>query len=105
MTRLINIDNGGTLTDFCLVDGAYRPVLNVADNYGWPVVVRAESAVAWPHGTVPGVVAWLGSAAPDQPSGRWGVVAGTDFWDGAEPPPDAEIVLAAVPPDADLTPS
>jgi len=22
MTRLINIDNGGTLTDFCLVDGA-----------------------------------------------------------------------------------
>jgi N-methylhydantoinase A/oxoprolinase/acetone carboxylase beta subunit len=21
MTRLINIDNGGTLTDFCLVDG------------------------------------------------------------------------------------
>ena len=83
----------------------YRPVLNVADNYGWPVVVRAESAVAWPHGTVPGVVAWLGSAAPDQPSGGWGVVAGTDFWDGAEPPPDAEIVLAAVPPDADLTPS
>jgi hypothetical protein len=95
------VDEGPTPRGDLTPPEAYRPVLNVADNYGWPVVVRAESAVAWPHGAVPGVVAWLGSAAPDQPSGRWGVVASTDFWDGAEPPPDAEIVLAAVPPDAE----
>jgi hypothetical protein len=80
---------------------AYRPVLNVADNYGWPVVVRADSAAAWPHGTVPGVAAWLGSAAPDRSNGRWGIVAGAEFWDGAEPPREAGIVLAAVPVDAD----
>jgi hypothetical protein len=80
---------------------AHRPVLNVAEIYGWPALVRTDSAVAWPYGTVPGVAAWLGSAASDKPNGRWGVVAGADFWDGAEPPRKAGIVLAAVPVDAD----
>lgn len=80
---------------------AHRPVLNVADTYGWPVLVRSDSAVAWPYGAVPGVAAWLGSAAPDKPDGRWGVVAGADFWAGGEPPREAGIVLAAVPVDAD----
>jgi hypothetical protein len=80
---------------------AHRPVMNVADTYGWPVLVRADFAAAWPYGTVPGVTAWLGSAAPDKPDGRWGVVAGADFWAGAEPPREAGIVLAAVPVDAD----
>src|SRR5271157_4374721 len=51
---------------------AYRPVLN-----------RTDAAAAWPHGPVPGVALWLGPAGPGQPSGRWGIVAGSDFWDGA----------------------
>ena len=41
---------------------AYRPVLNVADHYGWPVLISAGSVPAWPFGEVTGVAAWLGSA-------------------------------------------
>jgi hypothetical protein len=80
---------------------AYRPVLNVADHYEWPVLILAEAAAAWPHGPVPGVAAWLGSAAPDGPSDCWGIVAGAGFWDGADPPAEAGLVLAAVPAEAD----
>ena len=76
---------------------AYRPVLNVAGHYEWPVLIRTDAAVAWPHGPVPGVAVWLGSAGPDEPSGRWGMVAGPDFWDGATPPAEAGLVLAPVP--------
>jgi hypothetical protein len=79
----------------------FRSVLNVADNYGWPVVVRNGVAAAWPHGSVSGVAAWLGSAAPAAPSGRWGIVAGAEFWGGADPPAEAGIVLATVPGGAD----
>jgi hypothetical protein len=39
---------------------AYQSVLNVADHYGWPVLIRADAAAAWPHGSIPGVTAWLG---------------------------------------------
>ena len=46
---------------------AYRPVLNVADYYEWPVLIRTDAAAAWPHGPVPGVAFWLGS---DPPAGR-----------------------------------
>jgi hypothetical protein len=80
---------------------AYRSVLNVADHYGWPVLIRADAAAAWPHGSIPGVTAWLGSAAADVTSGRWGVVAGAGFWDGDDPAPDAGLVLVPVPPQAD----
>jgi hypothetical protein len=80
---------------------AYRPVLNVADHYKWPVLVVAGSAPAWPHGPVPGVSVWLGSAPPGGPSGRWGLLAGADFWDGADTPAEAALVLAAVPEHAD----
>jgi hypothetical protein len=80
---------------------AYRPVLNVADHYEWPVLMLARAAPAWPHGPVPGVTVWLGSAPPAEPSGRWGILAGTDFWDGADPPADAAPVLASVPEQAD----
>jgi hypothetical protein len=79
---------------------AYRPVLNVAGHYEWPVLIRTDAAAAWPHGPVPGVAVWLGSdppAGPDQPSGRWGMVAGPDFWDGATPPAQVSLVLAPVP--------
>jgi hypothetical protein len=55
---------------------AYRSVLNVAEHYGWPVLIRADAAVAWPHG------------------GIAGVVAGAGFWDGDNP--DAELILAPV---------
>ena len=64
---------------------AYRPVLNVAGHYEWPVLIQTDAAAAWPHGPVPGVAVWLGSdppTGPDEPSGRWGMVAGPDFWDG-----------------------
>ena len=79
---------------------AYRSVLNVAAHYEWPVAIRAGSAPAWPHGSVPGVALWLGSAA-GQASGPWGLVAGPDFWAGAVPPADAGVVLAPVPAGAD----
>jgi len=80
---------------------AYRPVLNVAGHYEWPVLVRTDAAAAWPHGPVPGVALWLGSAGPDEPSGRWGMVAGPDFWAGVTPPAEADLVLAPVPAEAE----
>jgi hypothetical protein len=79
---------------------AYRSVLNVADHYGWPALIRADAA-AWPHGSIPGITAWLGSAAADGTAGRWGVVAGAGFWDGDDPAPDAELALVPVPAQAD----
>ena len=93
----------GELTD----PEAYRPVLNVAEHYGWPVLIRTEAAAAWPHGPVPGVALWLGSAAAhaagcgQRAPGRWGVVAGPDFWADADPPADADLVLAQIPAQAD----
>ena len=80
---------------------AYRSVLNVADHYGWPVLIRADAAPAWPHGSIPGVTAWLGLAAADVPSGRWGAVAGPAFWDGDNPAPGADLLLVPVPAQAD----
>ena len=80
---------------------AYRPVLNVADYYQWPVLIQTDAAAAWPHGPVPDIALWLGSAAPSQPAGRWGVVADADFWEGANPFAGADLVLAAVPAEAD----
>jgi len=89
----------GQLTD----PEAYRPVLNVAEHYGWPVLIRTEAAAAWPHGPVPGVALWIGSAAPagSGAPGRWGIVAGPDFWADADPPADADLVLAQIPAQAD----
>jgi len=95
------LDEGRVPADELIPPEAYRPVLNVADHYDWPVLIRAEAAAAWPHGNVAGVAGWLGSAAPAGPSGRWGIAAGADFWDGADPPADADLVLAAVPAEAD----
>jgi hypothetical protein len=80
---------------------AYRPVLNVADHYEWPVLIRTDAAAAWPHGPVPDVAVWLGSAGPGEPAGRWGIVADADFWAGADPPTGAGVVLAPVPAEAD----
>jgi len=83
---------------------AYRPVLNVAGHYEWPVLIQADAATAWPHGPVPGVAGWLspnGPAPAGEPAGRWGIVADADFWAGADPPAAADLVFAPVPADAD----
>jgi len=95
------LDEGSARGSDLIHPEAYRSVLNVADHYGWPVLVRADAAPAWPHGSIPGITAWLGSAAADGTAGRWGVVAGAGFWDGDDPAPDAELALVPVPAQAD----
>ena len=100
------LDEGAVSAGELIHPEAYRPVLNVADHYGWPVLIRAGGAPAWPFGAVTGIAAWLGSAPenPDargQGAGRWGIVASAEFWHGADPPAPADLVLAAVPADAD----
>ncbi len=98
------LDEGSAHGSGLIHPDAYRSVLNVADHYGWPVLIRADAAAAWPYGGIPGVTAWLGSAAADVTPGRWGVVAGAGFWDGDHPAPDAELVLVPVPAQADPEP-
>jgi hypothetical protein len=107
------IDEGRVPARELVHSEAYRPVLNLAEHYEWPVLVRTEAAAAWPHGPVPGVLAWIGSGPPSRPTppgppaaaseppGRWGVVAGPEFWADADPPADAELVLAEVPAQAE----
>ena len=95
------LDDGPVPVDELIHPEAYRPVLNIADHYEWTVLVQTDAAAAWPHGPVPGVALWLGRAGPGQPSGRWGVVAGSGFWEGTDPPAEADFVLAAVPAHAD----
>ena len=95
------LDEGPAAADELADPEAYRSVLNVGEHYEWPVLVRAGAAPAWPHGGVSGVALWLGSAPAGQPPGRWGLVAGADFWAGATPPAGADVVLAPVPEQAD----
>jgi hypothetical protein len=95
------LDEGSARGSGLIHPEAYRSVLNVADHYGWPVLIRTDAATAWPYGSIPGVTAWLGPAAADVTTGRWGVVAGDGFWDGDNPAPDAELVLVPVPAQAD----
>ncbi len=95
------LDEGSTPESDLIHPEASRSVLNVADHYEWPVLIRADAAAAWPHGSVPGVAVWLGPAAADGTVGRWGVVADAGFWDGDDPAPDADLVLAPVPAQAD----
>jgi hypothetical protein len=95
------LDEGSAPGSGVIHPEASRSVLNVAEHYGWPVLIRADAAAAWPHGSIQGVAAWLGSAVADVTSGRWGVVAGAGFWDGDDPAPDADLVLAPVPAQAD----
>ena len=95
------LDEGSAAAGDLVHPEAYRPVLNVADHYGWPVLIRAGSAPAWPFGEVLGVAGWLGADQAVGPAGRWGIVASAAYWDGADPPVAADLVLAAVPADAD----
>ncbi|HTW02962.1 MAG TPA: hypothetical protein VMF87_21840 [Streptosporangiaceae bacterium] len=80
---------------------AYRSVLNIADHYEWPVLIQTDAAAAWPHGPVPGVFLWIGTAGPGEPSGRWGAATGPGFWAGESPVAEADLVLAVVPAEAD----
>ena len=95
------LDEGSAPESGLIHPEAYRSVLNVADHYGWPVLIRTDAAAAWLHGSIPGVTAWLGPAPVDVTSGRWGVVATAGFWDGDNPAPDAGFVLVPVPAQAD----
>lgn len=104
------LDEGPAFVGELIHPEAYRPVLNVADHYGWPVLIRAGSAPAWPFGEVTGVAVWLGIAPKNPetpkdsaaaPAGRWGIVANAEFWHGTDPPAAADLMLAAVPAHAD----
>lgn len=54
---------------------AYRPVLNVAANYGWPVIHRSDTDPCWRRPKVQGVAASLGCIAPEPgTSEAWAVV-------------------------------
>ncbi|HZE51528.1 MAG TPA: hypothetical protein VE074_18270, partial [Jatrophihabitantaceae bacterium] len=80
---------------------AYRPVLNVAENYSWPTLIGTPAAAAWPNGAVAGVAGWIGTAAPQPAGPTWGWYAGADFWTGGDVPSDAGLVFAVVPEEAD----
>jgi hypothetical protein len=88
---------GGELADF----EGYRPVLNVAGHYEWPVWVRTDAAPCWPQGEVAGLAGWLGTRAPEQPAGPWGIVLEVDPATSPEETPVASALLAVVPADGD----
>jgi hypothetical protein len=95
------LDEGPTPAGDLVDPEAYRSVLNVADHYAWPVLVRSDTTSAWPHGAVAGIAAWLGTVADGQPVARWGLVAGQDFWSGEDRTAHSDLVFAVVPADAD----
>jgi hypothetical protein len=95
------LDEGPTPADDLVDPEAYRSVLNVADHYEWPVLIRSDTTSAWPHGAVSGVAAWLGTVAVGAPVARWGAVSGRDFWSGTDRSKESDFLLAVVPADAD----
>jgi hypothetical protein len=95
------LDEGPTPAGDLVDPEAYRSVLNVADHYEWPVLVRSDTTSPWPHGAVAGVAAWLGTVAVGQPIARWGLVACRDFWTGKDRTTESDLVFAVVPADAD----
>jgi hypothetical protein len=80
---------------------AYRPVLNVAENYGWPTLICTPAAAAWPNGAVAGIAGWIGTAPPQPAGATWGWYAGSDFWAGAGPDGEPDLLFAVVPEEAD----
>lgn len=81
----------------------YRPVLNVAAHYEWPVWIRSDNAPGWPQGEIDGVAGWLGDRVPAEEVGPWGIVLVADPAHTAEPVPETGggAVLAIVPAAAD----
>jgi hypothetical protein len=94
------LDEGPTSASDLTAADAYRPVLNVAEHYKWPVLMCSETD-AWPHGPISGVGGWVGSAPPDRAAGTWGLRASDDFWSGGDPVGAPDLVLAVVPARAD----
>jgi hypothetical protein len=94
----------GAATQAALVDfEGYRPVLNVAGHYEWPVWIRTDAAPCWPQGSIDGVAGWFGERAPDDAGGPWGIVLAVEPG-SAEPLPATAgggAVLAVVGADAD----
>jgi hypothetical protein len=95
------LDEGLAVAGDLIHPEAYRPVLNVAAHYEWPVLILSGTVPAWPHGPVTGVTGWIGSSAPSQAAGLSGILAGEDFWAGAEPASGTDLLLAVVPASAD----
>jgi hypothetical protein len=97
------LDEGSTSEESLVDVESYRPVLNVAGNYGWPVWLRSDGAPCWPDGEIAGVAGWLGLSGPTRAVGRWGVVlpAGSGLDSGPLPATDGGAVLAVVPADGD----
>ena len=72
----IVIDEGGRRDEAVNSLEAYRPILNVAKHFGWPVLHRADLDHCWSCAAVGGVVASLGCCAPAVPQAQpWGVVS------------------------------
>jgi hypothetical protein len=95
------LDEGPVVAPELVPADAYRPVLNVAEHYGWPVLISTPAAAAWPSGAVAGVAGWIGTAPPQPAGPTWGWYAGDDFWAGADAPTGAGLVFAVVPEQAD----
>jgi hypothetical protein len=94
----------GSAAQAALVDfEGYRPVLNVAGHYEWPVWIRTDAAPCWPQGTIDGVAGWFGDRAPDEAGGPWGIVLAVDPGSAESVPATAPgaAVLAVVAADAD----
>jgi hypothetical protein len=96
--------NEGPVTEEDLADtDSYRPVLNVAAHYEWPVWIRTDEAGCWPRGEIEGVLGWLGSRPPAGNGSRWGIVLppGPGLETGPLPGAGGGPVLAIVPGAAD----
>jgi len=100
------LDEGSTPQDALADAEGYRPVLNVAAHYQWPVWVRSDDASCWPRGEIDGVAGWLGRSAPERAVGRWGLVLEADPTREPEAAPETGggAVLAVVPEAADPEP-
>jgi hypothetical protein len=100
------LDEGSTPQDSLADVDGYRPVLNVAAHYQWPVWVRSDDASCWPRGEIGGVAGWLGRSAPEHSAGPWGLVLEADpaREPGAPPVTGGGAVLAVVPEAADPEP-
>jgi hypothetical protein len=97
------LDEGSTSEAALARVESYRPVLNVAAHYEWPVWIRTDNAPCWPRGEIDGVAGWLGDREPAEAVGPWGIVLAADPGHPAEPMPatGGGAVLAIVPAAAD----
>jgi N-methylhydantoinase A len=81
LTRLLNIDNGGTLTDICVIDGddvAYTKTLTTPFDLSrclFDGLTKASAVVYGEERLAPLLQTTdLGRSAPEHAAGRWGLV-------------------------------